>query len=112
MPYYLAIGMPAEEYWCGDVFLTETYRRAHDLRRQRKSEEMWLQGLYNFRAFSTALSNLNFSGKPKRLNRYIDEPFRIIPLTEEEKAAKAEKERQKTIDYFNRLAEKFAKREK
>ena len=109
MPYYLSIGMTADEFWNGDVFLPVAYHNAEMLRKQKKSGEMWLQGLYNFHAFSTALSNLNFSGKRRKPNRYMDEPIRIVPLTEEEKAQKAEKERQKTIEYFNKLAERFAK---
>ena len=68
---------------------------------------MWLQGLYNYKAVYTATHNalLPFfkGGKPEK---YAEEPLRIIPYTEEEKAAIAEKERQKVIEYFNKMAKK------
>lgn len=36
------------------------------------------------------------------MEQYPKEPYRITPLTEKEKAAAAEKERQKAIDSFNK----------
>lgn len=103
--------MSADEFWNGDPWLAADYRAADRLNRQRKSEEMWLQGLYNFRAFSTALANLNFGKKKQKPVPYMEEPIRIIPLTAAEKEAKAEQERQKTIEYFNRLAKKWEKKQ-
>lgn len=102
--------MSAGEFWDDDPWLASDYREAFKLQRQRKSEEMWLQGLYNFRAFSTALANLNFGKKKKDPVPYMEEPIRLIPLTEEEKEAKAEAERQKVIDYFNRMAKRWEKK--
>lgn len=100
--------MTAAEFWDGDPWLAAAYRRANDLIRQRKSEEMWLMGLYAFNAVSTAVGNA-FRKKGTRPQKYMEEPIRIIPYTEEEKAAIAERERQKTIDYFNNLAKKWEK---
>ena len=110
-PYYLSIGMSYEQFWEQDPWLVAAYRRANELTRQRKSEEMWVQGLYDFHAFSTALSNLNFGKTKKKPNKYMEEPIRVIPYTEEEQQAKAEVERQKAIDYFNRLAKKWEKKQ-
>ena len=98
--------MTAAEFWDGDPWLAVAYQRAHDVTRQRQSEEMWFMGLYNFRAVSTAISNA-FRAKGTRPQKYLEEPIRVIPYTEEEKAAIAERERQKTIDYFNKLAKKW-----
>lgn len=105
MPYYLSIGMTADEFWNGDPWLTVEYQRADELKRQRQSEEMWFMGLYNFNAVSTAIYNA-FRGKAKPKN-YLEQAIRVTPYTEEEKAAIAERERQRTIDYFNKLAKKW-----
>ena len=67
---------------------------------------MWLQGLYNFAALSTALGNA-FRKKGSKTHSYMSEPLRITPLTEDEKEIKAEKERQKAIDYFTNLQKKW-----
>lgn len=102
--------MSAAEFWDDDPWLAADYRAANQLTRQRKSEEMWLQGLYNFRAFSTALANLNFGKQKKEPVPYMEEPIRLIPLTEAEKKAKAQAERQKVIEYFNRWSKKWEKK--
>ena len=100
--------MSADEFWHGDPWLAYAYKKAHALRNQQLSEQMWLQGLYNFHAFSTALSNLHFDSKKNhKVNKYMEEPIRVIPLTEFEKEQKAEQERQKVIAYLNALAKKW-----
>ena len=98
--------MTATQFWDEDPWLAAAYRKANALRGQRKSEEMWLQGLYNHIAFSTVVRNA-LSKKGTRPARYLEEPIRLIPLTEAEKEAKAEKEREKTIAFFNQLAKKW-----
>lgn len=72
---------------------------------QKKSEEMWLQGLYNFNAFSVAIGNA-LAKKGKKPLKYLEEPLRLVPMTEEEKEQRAEQERRKVIAYFNRLAKR------
>lgn len=88
------------------MWLTQDYYRAHELTIQRRSEEMWLQGLYNFAAVSIALGNA-FRKKGAKPKTYMQDPIRLIPLTEEEKEAKAEAERQKAIAYFSKLQTKW-----
>ena len=83
-PYYLAIGMTYEQFWEGDVWLAEDYFRANQISAQRKSEEMWLQGLYFYHGVSVALGNA-FRKKGAKPIKYMSEPIRIIPMTEEEK---------------------------
>lgn len=105
--YYMLIGVSYDEFWHGDYTRLKFYIEAHNLRRQKQSEEMWLQGLYFFNALSTALSNLNLDGKRRKPNKYIEEPLRLIPMTESEKRIKAEKDKQAVIDYFTNLERKF-----
>lgn len=86
------------------------YRRAYNLMRQRKSDEMWLMGLYVYDALSVTISNA-FSKKGTRPKKYLEEPLRITPLTPEEREIKAEQERQKAIAYFDNLAKKWAQKQ-
>ena len=69
---------------------------------------MWLQGLYFYDALSVALKNA-LAKKGTRPAKYMEEPLRITPFTQEEKELQAEKERQKTIDYFSNLEKKWKK---
>lgn len=110
-PYYLSLGMSYGDYWYGDVWMIEAVREADKRNRQRKSEEMWLQGVYVFNAVSAALANA-FRGKGKPPYEYMEEPVRVVPYTEAEKEARAERERQKVIEYFDRLAKKWEKQSK
>lgn len=98
--------MTADQFWDGDPWLTAAYREANRLRNQRKSEEMWLQGLYFYNAVGVVVGNA-FRKKGATPRQYLDEPLRITPLSEEEKAAQAEKERRKTIAYFDKLAKQW-----
>lgn len=92
--------MPPELFWEGDVWLAPAYVRANQLRAQRKSEEMWLQGAYIYNAVAVAVSNA-FRKKGAKPQKYLSEPVRVVPLTEEEKEAKAEEERRKLVAYLN-----------
>ena len=108
-PYYMFLGVSCDEFWHGDYTKLKYYVQAYELKREAKSQEMWLQGLYNFDAFSIALSNLHFDGKRHKVNRYRESPIRLLPLTKAEKREKAEQERQKVIDFFNNCEKKFKK---
>ena len=104
MPTYLAMGMTSEEYWKGDPYLTVVYRKAWDLRKEQRNHEMWLQGLYVYDAVGSIMSSL-FKGKGQQAAKYPDKPYRLTPLTEEEKA-------QKKIEIHNQLTRYFqAKKE-
>ena len=111
-PVYMAYGMTYDEFWKGNPKMVIAYRKAHELDIKRRNEEMWLQGLYNFHAFSTALSNLHFDGKHHKPNKYIEKPIDLFEKTEDEKQNEAEIARQKVIDSLNRFKEQFDKRNK
>ena len=104
------MGMSYELYWEGDPWLTEAYAEAHKTAIQHKSWELWLQGLYIHEAFGVVIKNA-FSRKGTRPAKYMDEPIRVVPLSEAEKAEKTERERQRTIEYFNRLEKEWNKKQ-
>ena len=110
-PYYLSIGMTYEQYWEGNPILVRYYHDAHLLKIEQKNQELWLQGLYFFYAISPALYNSNPLGsKTRKLQKYIEEPIRITPLTEEERKEKERKEKGKIISYLNKLKTSWDKK--
>lgn len=100
LPYYLSIGMTDDQYWERDPYLVQDYYKAHLLAVEQRNQEMYMQGLYNFKAFKAVIENFNYGlggKKGKRPEGYFTEPIRITPLTESEKRIKAEKDRKKLI---------------
>lgn len=109
-PVYLQYGMSYDLYWNGPPSAARDYREAYKLQIKAKNEMLWLQGLYNFNAFSTALSNMNFDGKHRKKNKYIEKPIEIFEKTEEEKKQEAVAARQKVIDTLNKWKRTFNNR--
>lgn len=104
-PFYLSIGMTADEFWNQDSTLVKFYRRADELRKKRKNEELWLQGLYVYQAIMRAAPILHAFAKPgTKAYPYLDKP---IPLTEEE--AKRREEAERIARFENMRAIMFAK---
>ena len=98
-PYYIAIGMTYEQYWDGSPCMVITFRRAHELRVRQRNEEMWMQGLYNMKAFRAVVEPivLGFSKSCKTADPYPQYP---IPLTDDERREEAERNRKNTIKWF------------
>lgn len=97
----MMIGVSCETFWHGDYTKLKYYIDAYDLERQKKSEEMWMQGLYVLRAFSSVISNA-FGGKGKKVE-YPKEPIRVIPYTEEEKRQIKQQEEEKVLKQFQSM---------
>ena len=87
-PYYLSIGMTEEQYWDRDSTLVVSYRKAEEIRTNRKNQEMWLQGAYIYEALCRVSPLLHaFAKKGSKPAPYITEPFVIT-----EKQAEHEEE--------------------
>ena len=82
-PIYIAYGMTYEQFWFGDPWIARSYREAYVERRKEENTRDWLQGAYIYNAVSTALANA-FRKKGTKTVDYLEEPFRIFPLTKEE----------------------------
>ena len=95
-PYALAIGMSADDYWNSDPHLFRSYLDAHKLRNEQKNQELWMQGIYIAEAIASVLSD------KKKPHKYPDKPFDLYP-----KPKTPETERQKIIDYFTKLKERW-----
>lgn len=96
--------MTPEDYWHGDPKVTAAYREAYKIRKEERNWEMWLQGLYNYHAFSIALNNA--FNKDKKLE-YMDRPLDIFPPDEEELEERAKEEAAKLEKTLNAFAERF-----
>ena len=95
-PYYLSIGMTYEQYWDGEPKLTAYYRKADELRSNRKNQELWLQGMYVYEAICDASPILHaFAKKGAKPLPYTTSPY---PLTESEQKHNAEEKERKIAD--------------
>lgn len=103
-PFYMNCGMSYEQYWLQDPALVIDYFRAYMLRRDEQNYFAWLHGYYNFIAYSDALSNFSAGLAGKKGNsKYLNEPTRIRPLTEEEEEREKEMKRKKFVAALNRF---------
>lgn len=90
-PFYLSMGMTADEFWNQDCMLVKFYRKANEIRIKRKNEELWLQGMYIYQALISAAPMLHAFAKPgTKPAPYLDKP---MPLTEKEAKEREEAER-------------------
>ena len=91
--------MPYELFWNGEPNLVKAYLKTHELRNQQRNQEMWVQGIYNFRAFKAVAESLAYGlagGKGAKPSPYPEAP---IPFTESEEKAATERNKQKTLQW-------------
>jgi hypothetical protein len=82
----MAMGMTYEQFWDGDVWVAKAYRQADTIRRRRKNEELWLEGVYMAEALSATVGNMFSKGNK---HQYPSEP---LPITIAEQEARRERE--------------------
>jgi len=95
----MVYGMTYEQFWYGDPWMTRAYAQAYLLKRRVANEEMWLQGVYMAHAVNTVITNA-FS---KQKAKYLDKPLDIFEKTQAEKEREKRVERQKLINWLDRL---------
>lgn len=101
-PYYLSIGMSYQEFWCGVPHLVTYYSKAEEIRKAKENEKLWLQGLYNFRAFRSVIDNFSYgmnNGKGKKPDGYVENP---IPITDYEIKREKQRRIKKTLEFFKK----------
>ena len=101
-PYYLSIGMTPEQYWDGDSMLAKYYRKADEINRKRRNEDMWLQGMYIYEALCDVSPVFHaFAKRGTKPAPYPDHPYAItVADREEEKKFKERQEREKAKRYM------------
>lgn len=103
--YYLSIGMTEEQYWDRDSTLVVAYRKAEELKTNRKNQEMWLQGAYVYEALCRVSPLLHaFAKKGTKPVPYIAEPFAI---TEKQAEYRQEEKEKKNFDKGKTMMEGF-----
>ena len=106
-PYYLSIGMTAEQFWDGDPNLVKYYRQADEMRIERKNQELWLQGLYIYDALCDVAPILQaMAKKGTKARPYPEQPYAITE--KQRKRDIAEKERT-VANKGKRFMEQFMK---
>ena len=95
----MTYGMTYDEYWFGDPWMVRAYAQAYLLKRRVRNEELWLEGVYMVHALQTVIGTA--FGKQKV--KYLDKPLDIFEKTEAEKEREKRVERQKLINWLNRL---------
>lgn len=92
LPFYLSIGMTYEQYWNEDCCLVKYYREAFNLQRERKNQELWLQGMYIYEAIGDMSPVLRaMSKKGTKPIKYASEPYAITEKEVERRKAEKEK---------------------
>ena len=105
-PYYLSIGMTAEQYWEGDCTLTKYYRKAEELRNEKRNQELWLQGMYIYEALCDVSPVLHaYAKKGTRPSPYSSQPY---PLTAKQTKRDEEEKQRKLTEKGKRFMEAMA----
>lgn len=95
-PQYLAIGMTSAEYWDGDCTLVVEYRKAEEIRNNKKNQELWLQGMYIYEALCDVAPVMRaFAKKGTKPHKYPAEPY---ALTDKERKKSNEKQERKVFN--------------
>lgn len=104
-PHYLSIGMTEEQYWDKDCTLVAAYRKAEELRMNRRNQEMWLQGAYFYEALWRVSPVLHaFAKKGVKPVPYLSEAYAI----DEKQAELREEEHAKNVyDKGKKMMEGF-----
>ena len=94
--------MTYEQYWDGDPMLAKYYRKADELRRQRKNQELWLQGMYIYEALCDVSPIYQaFAKKGTKPRPYAERPYSITESERvSEKKLREEKDREKARRYM------------
>lgn len=99
--------MTAEQFWEGDPSLAKYYRKAEEMRIERRNQEMWLQGMYVYEAICDASPLFQaFAKKGVRAHPYSDKPYSI---TENQKERNDLAKEKAVSDKGKRIMEAFMK---
>ena len=109
-PYYLAIGMTPQQFWEEDCTLVRYFRKADEIKRERKNQELWLAGMYTYEAICDASPILHsFAKKGAKPLPYPTEPY---ALTEKQVAAKREEKELAVAAKGKRMLDAFMAKQK
>ena len=97
--------MTYEQFWNGDPMLAKYYRKADEMKIDRKNQELWLQGLYVYEAICDVAPILQaMAKKGTKARPYTDQPYAI---TEKQRREKAKAEEVAIANKGKRFMEQF-----
>ena len=99
--------MTVDEFYRQDVELAVAYRRADELRKARKNEELWLQGLYIYDAICAVAPILRAFSKARQPEPYLKEPIDIFGKKVKKENEPKQTEPQKAQKLFSAWAIDF-----
>ena len=78
--------MTPDQYWNRDCTLVIAYRKAAEIRNQRKNQELWLQGMYIYEALCDVAPIMRaFVKRGTKPGKYPEEPYSLTAKEREEK---------------------------
>ena len=90
--------MTYEQFWDGEPSLTVFYRKAYNLERDRRNQELWLQGYYVYNAIGAFAEILPaFPKKGAKVKPYLKEPVSLTVAEAEERREREQKEKMERI---------------
>lgn len=92
-------GMTYKQFWYGDPSMATVFKEAYLLKKKAQNEDMWMQGLYIYRAVSAVVA----SALGNRSAKYIEKPLDYLPKTKAEKDQEKYENTTKVINFFDRL---------
>lgn len=109
LPQYLAMGMTVDEFYNQDCCLVRAFRKAHEIKKQQKNYELWLQGLYIYEAMGDMSPILvAFPGKNAKPIEYPTEPYPITKKEMVERKLRDERRKQEMmIAKMKAMTERF-----
>ena len=99
--------MTWDEYWKDDVTKVIYYRKKDKLDMQRKNNELYLQGVYFYKALECVAPALMAFNKNPKIEPYLDEP---IALTKEEQEERERKKNQESLLRLRDVLQKASER--
>lgn len=87
----MSIGMTWDQYWYGDVRMTDTFQKAHKIQLEKQNQLLWLQGRYVFDAICAVAPIL--VTMPKKGAQILPYP-EFQPLFQEEMTKKEQEEQE------------------
>jgi len=86
--------MTYEQFWCDSPELTKYYRKADEIKKRRKNEELWLAGIYTSEALAATVGNMFTKGEKYQ---YPSEPKPITMAEVEERKEREQKRKMEQI---------------
>lgn len=98
----MSYGMSWHDYWYGDPRAFRYYREAEAKRQEALNNQAWLQGIYIYKAVTTALTNA-FAKKGTPPEPYMLAPIDFSEPTRAEELIEIGKSRARKVRSLNRL---------